>query len=127
MTNEEFIVKARSIHGDKYDYSKTVFTGYGKNKNIVITCPKHGDFTQTATRHIHDKRGCRECGYNIPTTEEFISQCQTTHNNKYDYTQTVLTRLTQKVTVICPTHGEFSVNAQEHRAGVGHTNVKSAG
>lgn len=119
MTNDDFITLARSIHGNKYDYSKTVFSGYGKNKNIIITCPKHGDFTQTATRHIHDKRGCRACGYNIPTTEEFINQCRTIHGDRYDYGQVVVSRLTQKVLVGCPDHGIFGIKAQEHLAGVG--------
>lgn len=31
MTKEEFINKARKVHGDKYDYSKTIY----KDNNIL--------------------------------------------------------------------------------------------
>ena len=42
MSNEEWIEKAREIHGDKYDYSKT---HYISNKlKVKIICPKHGEF-----------------------------------------------------------------------------------
>ena len=42
LTTEEWINKARIKHGDKYDYSKSVYTG--SRDRIIITCPKHGDF-----------------------------------------------------------------------------------
>ena len=41
-TTEQFIEEARAIHGDKYDYSKTV---YVKNcEKVCIICPIHGEF-----------------------------------------------------------------------------------
>jgi len=42
MTTEEFIKKAKKVHGDKYDYSKSVYTGY--NNKITIICPIHGEY-----------------------------------------------------------------------------------
>lgn len=39
---EDFIQKAKEVHGDKYDYSKTEFIN-GSEK-ICIICPKHGEF-----------------------------------------------------------------------------------
>ena len=40
LTTEEFIEKAKQIHGDKYDYSKV---NYIKNLNkVCIICPDHG-------------------------------------------------------------------------------------
>ena len=41
-TTEEFIELARQVHGDKYDYSKTVYVN--KRNKVIITCPIHGDF-----------------------------------------------------------------------------------
>ena len=50
LTTEEFIEKAKKIHGSKYDYSKTYYLG---NKvKIKIICPKHGEFEQIAGNHI---------------------------------------------------------------------------
>lgn len=42
---ENFVTRAKEIHGDKYDYKNV---NYINNRTpITITCPKHGDFLQT--------------------------------------------------------------------------------
>lgn len=57
-TLEEFIQKARKVHGDKYDYSKTVYkTAKAK---VTITCPIHGDFEQLVSGHLSGY-GCKKC------------------------------------------------------------------
>ena len=58
MDNSTYIAKAREKHGDKYDYSKTNYTG-ARNK-VIITCPTHGDFEQRANMHLF-KSGCLAC------------------------------------------------------------------
>ena len=58
-TTEEFIELARQVHGDKYDYSKTVYLN--KRSKVIITCPIHGDFEQNAHSHLNG-RGCPKCG-----------------------------------------------------------------
>lgn len=55
---DEFIKKAKSIHGDKYCYDKTVYTS-AKNK-LTITCQIHGDFEQLASGHLSGY-GCKQC------------------------------------------------------------------
>lgn len=57
-TNESFAEKANQIHMDKYDYSKSVFTG--ALDYITIICRKHGDFRQTAASHLSGC-GCPKC------------------------------------------------------------------
>lgn len=55
---EEFIEKAKEVHGNKYDYSKV---NYITNKlKIIIICPEHGEFFQTPNNHLngHD---CPKC------------------------------------------------------------------
>lgn len=59
MTTEEWVEKARSIHGDKYDYSQTVYVN--QRTNVKIICPIHGIFEQKADSHIRGC-GCRLCG-----------------------------------------------------------------
>lgn len=56
---EEFIKKAREIHGDKYDYSKVI---YRNNRTpVTIVCKKHNAFfNQTPTRHLLGS-GCPLC------------------------------------------------------------------
>jgi Zn finger protein HypA/HybF involved in hydrogenase expression len=55
---EDFIMDAKSIHPDKYDYSKTdVVNNLTK---VTITCPVHGDFLQTPKKHLMGQ-GCPKC------------------------------------------------------------------
>jgi DNA polymerase III sliding clamp (beta) subunit (PCNA family) len=56
----DFIKKSKKIHGDKYDYSLSIYTT-SKNK-LTIICPKHGEFSQRASSHIgKQKQGCKMC------------------------------------------------------------------
>jgi len=76
-TKEDFIKRANERHNNKYDYSKVEFpkrellrtyTGartrkpseYYREAKITIICPDHGEFVQTARKHI-EKSGCRAC------------------------------------------------------------------
>ena len=62
LTTEEFIEKARSIHGDFYDYSKVEYVNnYTK---VTITCSIHGEFQQKPVYHLGGS-GCYECGIYI--------------------------------------------------------------
>lgn len=56
---ESFIKKAKEVHGDRYDYSKTVYVN--KRTKVLITCPIHGDFEQLANNHLRGQ-GCPLCG-----------------------------------------------------------------
>ena len=58
LTTEEFIEKARKIHGNKYDYSKVEY--YNNTTKVCIICPKHGEFWQTPYNHLMS-RGCPKC------------------------------------------------------------------
>lgn len=60
MTTKEFIEKAKQVHGDKYDYSKTDLKNRKNNDKVLITCPKHRDFWQNITMHI-EGHGCPIC------------------------------------------------------------------
>lgn len=68
---EEFVRKARKVHGDKYDYSKVE---YKNNKTkICIICPIHGEFWQRPDMHLHCKQGCPKCAsvHNISESRLF--------------------------------------------------------
>lgn len=57
---EQFIYKAKNVHGDFYDYSKVEYVSL--SKEIVIICPKHGDFKIKPRFHIYgSKNGCSLC------------------------------------------------------------------
>lgn len=69
LTSQEFIDKARRVHGNKYEYDKVVYIN--AHTLITITCPKHGDFEQEPTNHIHNSRGCPICAYGGTNAERF--------------------------------------------------------
>lgn len=58
-TTEDFIKKAKAVHGEKYDYSKSVYTR--NDEPLIITCKKHGDFKQVPYAHVDLKCGCPKC------------------------------------------------------------------
>ena len=123
MTTEEFIKRAHEIHGDKYDYTKTVFITL-KTK-VCIICPEHGEFWQTPDRHLYRKQGCPECKreklhkINLLTTEEFIKRAKKVHGDKYDYSKVEYINSRTKVCIICPEHGEFFITPANHISGQG--------
>ena len=47
---KNFINKARLIHDDFYSYDKSKYKR--AKTNLIITCPKHGDFDQQPTNHL---------------------------------------------------------------------------
>lgn len=61
-TNEEFISKARNIHGDKYDYSKVSYIN--NRTKVCIICPKHGEFWQIPNSHLQGQ-GCPKCSESL--------------------------------------------------------------
>lgn len=50
--------KAKLIHGDKYDYNKSIYTGI--TSHMKIECPEHGEFSQVVSDHLKG-RGCPSC------------------------------------------------------------------
>lgn len=59
ITTEEFISRAREVHGQRYDYSKSIYIS-SKNK-IEIICLKHGSFWKSSNNHIRHEQGCPKC------------------------------------------------------------------
>jgi hypothetical protein len=78
ITTEEFIIRAIKIHGNKYDYSKVVYKS--PKSKIIIICPEHGEFKQSAYNHINpiNFRGCNECGKKYDKSENEVSDFITT-------------------------------------------------
>ena len=123
LTKEQFLEKAKNVHGDKYDYSKVEYVN--NHTKICIICPEHGEFWQTPHAHIDAKRGCPKCGVikcanaTRKTKEKFINEAKKIHGNKYDYSKTEYNGCKTKVCIICPEHGEFWQEPNNHLNGSG--------
>lgn len=117
LTQEEFINRAKSIHGDKYDYSLVQYKNI--DTKVTIICPQHGKFDQIPYHHTKGC-GCKDCsGITTVTTDSFIIKSKKIHNNKYDYSLVKYKNFTTKLIIICPRHGEFMQNAADHLSGRG--------
>jgi len=119
MTTEEFIKKAREVHGDKYDYSKVEYIN--NHTKVCIICPEHGEFWQTPINHLNQKQNCPKCSHRsyCYTTEEFVLKAREVHGDKYDYSKVEYINNRTKVCIICPEHGEFWQTPFKHLYGQG--------
>ena len=110
-----FIKKSESIFGKRFDYSETVYSH--SHKNVKIICSSHGPFEQLAFNHFNG-RGCPNCTL-ADYKQWFFSTSASVHHGKYDYSRVDYVDRSHKVTIICPTHGEFSQRPDCHANGQG--------
>lgn len=113
LTQEQFIDKARLMHGERYDYNKSLYKK--SSDTVIITCKKHGDFRQRAGSHLNGC-GCIVCGKEVNklSSEEFIRNARNVHGDKYDYSKVKYNGNKRPVEIICPTHGSFWKKPNSH-------------
>lgn len=117
LSNEEFINRAKAIHGDEYDYSNARYKNY--DSLVEIICSKHGAFIQEASNHLQGK-GCNKCyGKVAYTNESFIRKANEIHKNFYDYSFIDYKNNFSKVVISCKFHGEFLQTPANHLQGQG--------
>jgi len=117
-TTEEFIEKAKQVHGDKYDYSQSNYIGC--QKKIDIICKEHGLFSQQTASHMKGV-GCPKCAIINKTSTKniFIEKAKKVHGDKYDYTLVHYKNSQSKVKIICHEHGIFEQQPNMHVTGRG--------
>jgi len=115
---DEFIEKAKKVHGDKYTYDNVDYKG--TNILVDITCKKHGDFTQKPSGHLLGN-GCPKCRYETRrlNIDEFIEKAKKVHGDKYTYDNVDYKNSRELVNITCPKHGDFSIVANSHLRGLG--------
>nr|DAK84574.1 MAG TPA: endonuclease-like protein [Caudoviricetes sp.] len=125
---EEFIKKAKLIHGDKYDYSKVNYVN--ARTKIAIICKEHGLFYQLPILHLKG-HGCPLCKVEnnksneveksklslLNRTDDFINQANIIHNGKYSYENIEYVNRKNLVNIVCPTHGSFKQLPHNHLQG----------
>ena len=117
LSTEEFIKRSNKLHKNKYDYSKVKYVN--SKTSVIIKCPIHGEFEQTADNHLSNY-GCPQCGGSTKKdTDYFIKKAKKIHCDKYDYSKVIYKNSSTKVNIICPIHGEFIQTPNHHLHGRG--------
>ena len=118
MGTEEFIEKARKVHGNKYDYSKVNCKGWFSY--VTIICPEHGEFIQRVENHLKGA-GCSKCANVIPqiSREEYIERCKLIYGDKYDLSNIEYKNNHTAITFTCKKHGDFSMRPKKFIEGGG--------
>ena len=123
LTTEEFVKRAKKIHGDKYNYKKVRYMD--DRTKVEIICRKHGLFFQSPGHHAKRGQGCPECGNNkisiskTSNTFVFIKKSKELHGEIYDYSNVVYKNNITEVEIICRKHGKFKQRASDHLSGKG--------
>jgi hypothetical protein len=107
----EFVEKSKIIHGDKYDYSLSVYNG---NKSIIdIVCKDHGSFRQIVNYHLSGC-GCPQCGGTIQLTlNEFVGRSKKIHGDRYLYDKVVYLNNQTKVEIFCKRHNLYFLQSPD--------------
>ena len=114
---QQFIQKAQKIHKDKYEYSLADYVH--SQMNVIIICPKHGQFKQTPNNHLK-RKGCPKCAIERrinscrDNTKKFIQKAQKIHKDTYDYSKVNYINARTNIDIICLKHGKFSQNPNSH-------------
>lgn len=80
-STERFILEGKEKHGDKYDYSISVYET--QDKDISFICPVHGEVTQKAKSHFV-RSGCQLCDQEKAKTKRKSGKYAKQKGNNYE-------------------------------------------
>jgi hypothetical protein len=117
LNTEQFIARARQVHGDRYGYGLTEYKD--SSTPVLIICNRHGQFSQSPENHLAGK-GCGRCANNqrLPA-QEIIRRFHAIHGDGYVYDAASLTDTKGRIKATCILHGPFLVSLCKHLAGAG--------
>lgn len=124
ITTEEYIERAKSVHGDRYSYEQTEYID--RSTFITIICKKHGPIKVNPYTHIRLGTGCSKCALEKTkktctlTQEQFIERAKEYIGDHYDYSRVEYVNAHTPVIIGCPIHGWFKkypMEVSQHKKG----------
>ena len=112
---ENFIKKAKTVWGDKFNYSNTTFLD--ATIAVNIECPQHGQFRQLPFHHLKGINGCGGCdnqNQRKKTTKEFITSAKAVWGDRWDYSDSIYSSDKSLIKIICKKHGAFNQTVNSH-------------
>lgn len=118
LTVDQFISKAKELHGDKYDYNKVDYKNFYTKVDLI--CKDHGVFSIRPKDHLRangEHAGCPKCGdikagiSRTKSTKYFLEKAVKSHSeDKFDYSKVDYKHYHSNIKVICKKHNlEFEV------------------
>jgi len=122
MSKETFITRAKSVHGNLYDY---IIDEYIDDKtHINVECKLHGVFMVTPNNHIYNKSGCPRCGSESSASKTrldyngIIVKVRNAHGDKFDYDLSSYKNMKTKIPITCKLHDNtFNMGIYDHIKG----------
>ena len=101
ITNETWIKRFKSVHGEKYRYAECDIKN--NSTKIEVYCMKcESKFWPTPANHYNCKTGCPKCSGNVPLKdEEWIKRFQSVHGEKYGYEKCEFKTARTNVKIYC--------------------------
>ena len=115
-SNEDFVIKARQIHGEKYNYDLVEYKT--SLSRVIIFCNLcKNTFLQAPGSHLRGN-GCLICsGYKKYTKEEFSKKAIEVHGNRFDYNLVDYVNTETKVKIFCNKCKEIFFQAPHNHLG----------
>lgn len=105
ITHEEFLDRAKKVHGDKYDYTHDQYRGM--HEEYKILCKSHGFFNLKPVFHTHTAQGCRECLLE-GKYKEAVAKMQDFIDGKYPMRYKVKDFDGDVIYCVCKDHGDYT-------------------
>lgn len=99
FTNSQYVSECIKIHGDRYDYKNTNYTG--SSNYVEVICKTHGPFLVLAfshlagtncalcSREVTNKKLLKHIQENKISEQEFIKRSKDKYNDNFDYSLSV--------------------------------------
>ena len=101
-----FISKANTVHNNQYSYLTD--KNFSSNKKVIVICNSHGKYISFKWSHLKGSK-CPKCVKENRklSVDEFLSKANEVHSNKYDYSESKINFVNNKIKIICHKHGSF--------------------
>jgi len=126
ITSEEYVIRAKYIHNNNYDYSISNVNHSKANVHIKCTICKN-IFVIRFDSHLRGS-GCPNRCFTKKTTNDIITEFTTTHgNDRYDYHLVSYVGMHDKVSITCNNCGiTFKQTPNSHKYGKGCPTCKES-
>jgi len=110
ITQLEFIDRMRSLYGDRFDLDEVEYVS--AVIPVTLECKIHGHFGRKPTELFKGK-SCQHCAWQATADSQRLSQSEFERRirelfgDRYRLEKAVYQSTGEKVTLICPDHGEF--------------------